>query len=468
MLKDNIIRLVASIIFFWCLGGCTVGPEFEKTVLYSDKQIEKALDLKPTKNEIEKSYLMFNDDILNRLLGMAIENSPTVRIAIQKVKQARLSVKIEQVKGLPTLDAMGQYQYVKESRNIGYILNEDVYQIGLDAAWEIDIFGGIRRRTEAALANTFATIANLENVYVSLTAQVALAYIQLRQAQSMQNLLIQNLKALEDSLLYTQSLRKSGLVNQDQVNQARMSIQNVKFELALVQTQERQSKNQLALLTGQLPESLDYLLKSQSKNLVDKAFAFDINRFFELSANVISERPDVKESLYQLMAQNANVGSAVADLYPKISLSAMLGFQSLHSDGLFNHKSYAYSLTPGFSIPLFYFGQLKNQVKIQKEKYAETFAQYENTFLTAAEEIKNALIALQGSQKQYDSAKNSLYEMEEIYQSEEQRKNAGLANQIELEQAKVKLLSSKQTLLKANAKLYEDVIRFFKAIGSIS
>ena len=468
MLKDNVIRLVATIIFLWCFWGCSVGPDFENPTLYSNEEIEKSLDLKPSGNEIEKSYLMFNDMVLNKLLGMAIENSPTVRIAIQKVKQARLSVQIEQVKGLPTLDAMGQYQYVKESRNIGYVLNEDVYQVGLDAVWEIDIFGGVRRRTEAALANTYATIANLENVYVSLTAQVALAYIQLRQAQSIQDLLTQNLKALEDNLGHTQSLHRSGLVSQDEVNQAKMLIQDIEFELASTQTQEKQAKNQLALLTGKLPTSLDDLLKAQNKNLVDKAFAFDINRFFELPANVISERPDVKESLYQLMTQNANVGAAVSDLYPKISLSAMLGFQSLHSDSLFNHKSYAYSLTPGFSIPLVYFGQLKNQVKIQKEKYTESFAKYENTFLVAAEEIKNALVSLQGSQKQYDAAQNSLFEMEEIYQLEAQRKKAGLINQIELEQAKIKLLNAKQTWLKANAKLYEDVIRFFKAIGSIS
>ena len=150
MQKDNIIRLVVSILFLWCLLGCTVGPDFEKPVLYSDKEIEKALDLKLENDKTQDSYLIFNDPVLNKLLGMAFENSPSVRSAIQKVKQARLSIQVEQVQGLPTLDAVGQYQYVKESRNIGYVFNQDVYQVGLDASWEIDVFGGVRRRTEEA------------------------------------------------------------------------------------------------------------------------------------------------------------------------------------------------------------------------------------------------------------------------------------------------------------------------------
>lgn len=468
MQKDNIIRLISGIIFLWCFWGCTVGPDFEKPVLYSNEKVEKALDLKPKNDKAEDFYLIFNDSVLNKLLLMAFENSPSVRSAIQKVKQARLSVQIEQVNGLPTLDAAGKYQYVKESRNIGYVFNQDIYQVGLDASWEIDIFGGARRRTEEALANAYATIANLENVYVSLAGEVALSYIQLRQSQTMYRLLEEQLKVQKSSLISVQSLYQSGLVSQDEVNQTKISLQNIQSEIVSVQMQIDQSKNQLALLTGQLPNELNDLLKSEKKSLIDKDFSFDVNRFFQMSADVLSDRPDVKASLYQLMAQNAKVGQATADLYPKISLSAMLGFQSLHLDNLLNHKSYAYSLTPGFSIPLFYFGQLKNQLEIQKGKYEELLAEYEQTFLTAAEEIKNAMIAIQTAQKQYDLAKKNLSETLNIYSLSKERKTAGLINQIELDQSEIKLLSARQELIKSNAELYASVVRFFKSIGALS
>ena len=466
MNKDNIIRITAGFVFLCCLLGCTVGNDFEKPQLYSNAQIEQALTLKPQKQEY--SYVIFNDPILEKLQIMAFENSPSIKAAIYRVKQARLSAKIAEVKGLPTLDAAGQYQYVKESRNIGVIADEDIYQVGLDASWELDIFGGARRRAEAAQANAFITIANLENAYVSLAGEVALAYIGLRQSQTDLTIQEQLLTTYRAIFSHTQSLLNAGLITQDELNKADVNVQNTLFQTADIKSKIEQYKNQLALLTGQLPSALDDLLKPQKKNLIDKKFALDTDQFFNLSADVIENRPDVQAALFALRAQNATVGAAIAELYPKVSLSGMLGFQSLHFDKLFDHKSYTYSATPVISLPLFYFGQLKNQVKIEQEKYAESFATYENTFLTAAEEIKNALVSLQSAQKQYQSAVQNLRLMENIYRLAGQRRSAGLINQNELEQAFAGYLTALQSQRSANAALYSNVVRFFKSIGAMS
>ena len=467
-MKNRTLRFVVGILFLFCLVSCTVGPNFETPNLYEDAKIQKALELKPTGKNTKNSYLFFNDPVLNRLIGMAVENAPSVKEAISSVKQARLAVQIAGVQGLPTLNSSAQYEYVKESRNIGYILNQDVYQVGLDASWELDIFGSFRRRSEAALASTYVTIANLENVYVSLTSQVTLAYISLRQGQSMEKLLNQQLEIQNNILSDTLSLWKSGLISQDSLNQIKIDVQNLLSQISTIQMKIKNSENQLALLTGQLPNQMTELLETQNNSIVDKAFDFDIMRFYNMSADVLENRPDVKAALYALKAQNAQIGVAIADLYPKVSLSAMLGFQSLHLTDLFNHKSYAYSVTPSLSMPLFYFGQLKNKVKIEEEKYNQLFAQYENTFLTAAQEIKDTLIALQNGQKQYDTAQKSLVEMETIYHLANNKKEAGLINEIELDKIKIQLLTSRQNYLSANSALYECVVRFFKAIGIVS
>ncbi len=465
MQKDNFIRFAAGAVFLWFLFGCTLGPDFEEPNLYSDKQIEQALDLQPASQNAPDTYRIFNDSVLNRLLDMAVANSPTVRAALGQVKQARLSVRIAEVQGLPTFNASMQHRYVNESRSRGYLFEEDLYQAGLDATWELDIFGGVRRRTEAAVASAYAVIANLQNVYVSLTAQVALAYVSLRQAQADLSLLQKSLKAQQGILKHTISLRASGLVSQDELNKAQIAVQSIKSDIASRQTQIEQFKNQLSLLTGQLPQSLDTLLAEQKKTLVERKFAFNVNRFFNLPADVIEKRPDVDAAAYALMAQNAEVGAAIADLYPKISLAGLLGFQSLHADKLFNHKSYAYSLTPTLSIPLFYFGQLKNQVEIQREKYQESFANYENTFLTVAQEIKDALVMLQGAERQYDAAEKSLAQMENVYRLAEQRRQAGLTTQIDLEEVYLNLLSARRTWIDANSAMYLNSVRFFKAVG---
>ena len=451
-----------------CLSACTVGPDFKEPKLYQDKQIEKALNLKPSDKNIKQSYLIFNDKILNQLISMAIENSPSVKQAISAVKKARLAVRIADVQGLPTLDAAAQYDYVKESRNIGYVLNQDVYQVGLDASWELDIFGSVRRQQEAALASAFVSIANLENVYVSLISQVALSYISLRQAQSLDNLLNQQLEIQKAILSHTQSLWNAGLVSQDVLNTANIDVQNILSSISTNKTQIQYAENQLALLTGKLPGQMKDLLKKQKDSIVDKNFSFDIMSLYNMSANVLENRPDVKASLYELMAQNAQIGVAVADLYPKISLSAMLGFQSLHLDSLLNHKSYAYSATPALSVPLFYFGQLKNKVKIEEEKYNQLFAQYENAFLTAAQEVKDALIGVQDAQKQYDTARQNLFEMKNIYNLSLDKNKAGLINQTDLNKIQNQLLQTKQSYLIANGGLYQAIIRFFKSIGVVS
>ena len=467
-MKNNFLRLCVSILFLWCLFGCTVGPDFEEPKLYENSQIQKALELKPEDKNIKNSYLIFNDKVLNQLISMAVQNAPSIKAAISAVKQARLAYQIADVQGLPTLNAAGQYEYVKESRNIGYVLNQDVYQIGLDASWELDIFGGSRRRSEAALASAYVTIANLENVYVSLISQVSSAYISLRQGQSLEKLLNQQLTIQKAILVDTQSLWKAGLVSQDALNKVKIDEQNIISQISSAQMKIKNAENQLGLLTGKLPDQMNLLLKVQKENIVDKAFSFDVSRFFNISADVVENRPDVKASLYELMAQNAQVGVAISELYPKVSLSAMLGFQSLHLDNLLNHKSYAYSVTPTLSLPLFYFGQLKNKVKIEEEKYNQLFAQYENTFLTAAQEIKDALIALQNAQKQYDTNLKSLQEMKNIYLLMIDKKNSGIVNEIEADKMKIQLLTSEQNYLSANAALYEAVIRFFKSIGVVS
>ena len=234
-MKNNffLCGLVCSI----CLLACTVGPDFKGPKLYQNKQIEKALNLKPSDKNIEQSYLIFNDKILNQLISMAIENSPSVKQAISAVKQARLAIRIGDVKGLPTLDAAAQYDYVKESRNIGYVLNQDVYQVGLDASWELDIFGSVRRQQEATLASAFISIANLENVYVSLISQVAQSYISLRQAQSLDNLLNKQLENQKAILSYTQSLWNAGLVSQDVLNTANIDVQNILSSISTNKTQ---------------------------------------------------------------------------------------------------------------------------------------------------------------------------------------------------------------------------------------
>ncbi len=463
MMRKYAIYLVVCLLVF----GCTVGDDFKKPQLFENAEIEKALDLKPAKRQ-KQNYRLFDDEVLAKLIDMAFASSPSVRQALMRVKQARLSAKIAEVQGLPTLNAAGKYQYVNESKNIGLVYDEDVYQVGLDATWELDIFGGKRRQSEAAAASAYESIANLNNVYLSLASEVALSYTDLRRAQEDALILTQQIKINQQSLRLYRKLYRAGLTSEDKVAEAVIALEKTRTQYNQATQQVEQAKNKLALLTGKLPSSLDKLLAPQKQSLVSRPFMVDVVEFYQLPATVIETRPDVEAALYALKAQNAQVGVAIANLFPKVSLSGMLGFEALHSADLLKHKSYMYSYTPTLSVPLFYFGQLKNQVKVEQASYQEKLAAYEQTFLSAAAEIKDALIAMQSLQKQYDSATSSLARAERIYHLAEQKHGAGLTSQIELLTVKAQYFDAYQEWVASNAALIEAVVRFYKATGAVS
>ena len=158
----------------------------------------------------------------------------------------------------------------------------------------------------------------------------------------------------------------------------------------------------------------------------------------------------------------------MANMFPKISLSGMLGFQALHIDKIFNLNSHAYSYEPMVSIPVFYFGQLKNKLEIEKEGYKEAFLNYENIFLTAASEIKEALNNVAEAFKQYNFIHKQYQQAYNLYNKELERFKAGMTDKISLLSSELNYLTMKRNLVNSNANIYTAVIAFFKSIGAIS
>ncbi|MGN1091000.1 MAG: TolC family protein [Alphaproteobacteria bacterium] len=455
-------------ICFLLLCNCTLGPEFQKPQLYSQEKIQKALDLKPTGQNNYLSYQIFKDKTLNKLIKMAFEESLTVRQAISRIKQSRLQLSIANVQGLPVFDIKGSYQYTKESKNIGYVFDEDIYQIGLDASWELDIFGSARKNAEAQAANVMQTIENLNNVYVSLSAEIALNYIAFRQTQEqikiVHNQVLLNQKILKENKM----LLSSGLATSDVVNQALINLNKYKSDLSTLNNNLLQYKIKLSFLVGKLPDGLDTILSENNDNLITRSVSFNEKELFNLPSTIIEERPDVKAAEYALKAQNAKIGVAMANMFPKISLSGMLGFQALHIDKVFNLNSYAYSYEPMVSIPVFYFGQLKNKLEIEKEGYKEAFLNYENIFLNAASEIKEALNNVAEAFKQYNFIHKQYQQAYNLYNKELERFKAGMTDKISLLSSELNYLTMKKNLVNSNANIYTAVIAFFKSIGAIS
>lgn len=467
MNKKHYIFIIALLIGVGAVNSCTVGPDYERPQFFEDAQIEKSLDLKPVtvKSAAAFSPLDFEDATLNELMYQALNESPTIRLALIRLRQGRQSLKIAEVQGLPMFDASGKYDYANESRNMDTLLRDDYYQIGFDMSWEIDIFGGIRRRTEAAKANMRGALENLKNVHVSMTADVATAYINLRTAEQLLENAKNNLKIQQDIYQTVLAKYKAGLTDEITSDQAKYLVETTRMSIPQLEYQRTAAQNALALLLGKLPGTLNDKLNKEKKNLVQKTFKYNVATLYELPADAIRTRPDVRSAEEQLIAQNAEVGVAIADMFPKVSLSGLLGFQSLHSNNLLNHKSYTYGYIPEVSVPIFHFGALKNNVELQKSLKEEYVIAYEQTLLKAASEINNAMIALQKELERNKAAKTAYQKMSTVSKLNWDKYQKGLIDYSDVLDAEQRRLTAQTQMVNSNSALYQDIVTFYKSIG---
>ena len=449
------------------IAACMVGPDYVRPTVVSDQAVRKALSLhsEQSGNTAPFTLLDFNDPVLNDLIALAERNSPTLKQAVARLKQARATLRMTAAAEAPELDAGAKYNALRESRNMGLMTDDDYYQVGLDASWELDVFGGNRRRTEAAEAGWIGAQAALADVRVSLAAEVALTYIRLRTTEELLQRAKENLAIQKGIAQLTQDKYDTGLTDAISLKQARYAVENTRATIPQLQAEATVQRNALALLTGQLPGMVDDLLASAHNNLVNQPFRYPLNTLYDLPVDIIRRRPDVRAAEESLIAQNALIGAAVADLYPKISVTGFLGFESLKGSDLITGKSFMANAVPQVSLPIFHFGALKNNVELQKQKKEEQVAAYEQAVLQAAGDIRNALVNLENEQKRNRSARAAYRNMTEAAELTRNRYQNGLIEYTDVLNAEERRLSAQEQMIQSNGQQYQNIISFYKAIG---
>lgn len=469
--RMKIIRMYLFILLFLLvlsvLVSCMVGPNYDQPRFFTDSQIEKSLDLKPNDFHGTQPFspLDFQDETLTELLNTAVQNSPTIRSAMTKLRQSRAGLRISEAALLPTFDASAKYNYENESHNMGLALQEDYYQIGLDMAWEIDIFGGTRRRIESAEASLQGAVENLKNVHVSLVADVCSVYIQLRQTEQLIKNANHNLRVQTEIYQTVKEQYDAGLTSEIALNQAKYLVETTKMSIPRLTYQQQAAQNALAVLVGVLPGRLNDMLSAQKTNLIQKKFVYDEAGLYALPADIIRRRPDVRVAEERLIAGNAAVGAAIADMFPKVSLSGMLGFGSLKFQDLVEHNSYQYGYVPQVSLPIFHFGALKNNVELKKAVKEEYLIAYEQALLGAAQEIKNALVAIETEKKRNQSARTAYQKMTAVSELNWDKYRRGLIEYADVLDAEQRRLSAQTQMVESNGSLYQNIVTYYKSIG---
>jgi len=449
------------------LSSCTVGPDYQRPKFFNKSEVAKNLKLEQANASpvYHDWYKQFNDPALNGLIEQAWSTSPNVKIAVHKLRQARYALRRSNVQSFPMFDINSGYNYEKTGKDTGFSITRDYYQLGMDASWELDIWGADRRAKEAASAVFKAAGANLDNVRLVMAGEVANNYINLRTNQEQLRVARQNLKLQQDIYELVKQKYDTGLTDFIALNQSQYAVESTKTLIPQLETNIEAYKNAIAVLLGVLPDELQYTLDNTTGNMIRRRLGYNLEQLYRLRVDIIRQRPDVRIAEQNLIAENAAVGQAVANLYPNVSLNGFIGWQGGNVSGLISGSNAAYSYSPALKLPFFHWNQLMNAVNEQKEIKEQYVLAYQNSILRAVSELRNSVVAIRQEKERNQAYRKSVNNMRNVLKYTLSKYKNGLIDFNDLLIAEQELLKAQTELLASNGTIYQSVVAFYKAAG---
>ncbi len=366
------------------LAGCAaVGPNYAAPDLPLAAAWTNAAAPQAPADDMSRWWQRLGDPLLSELIAQAMQSNLDVRDAQARLREARARRALAGAQRVPSVTAGGSAALARSSAQSG---TSESYTAGFDASWEIDVFGGQRRAVEAADADLAASRASLDAARVTLAAEVARNYVELRAYQQRLAIARSNLDAQSETLQLTEWRAQAGLIGSLEVEQARANREQTRAQIPTLQTSAAQSQHRLAILLGLAPAALDARLAA-AVPIPQPPDAIAVG----IPADVLRQRPDVRAAERTLAAETARIGQAEAARYPAFNLSGSIGAEAL---GLGVGGTVTKSLAASVAATIFDGGRLAQQVEIQRAVRERALASYEAAVLTALEDVENALVAL--------------------------------------------------------------------------
>lgn len=406
-------------------------------------------------SSLSEWWLRFNDPLLGRLVTQSLQANTSVQTAQAALRQARALRDVSAAGLLPAVDASASVQRNRADRRL-----TNSIAAGVDASWELDIFGVRRSALNASEATVRASAASLGDVQVSIAAEVALDYIALRSAQARLAIADSNLLSQQETLQITQWRLQAGLVTSLEAEQARASAEQTRALLPPLQINIEQNRHALAVLTGRPPAALSALLAAVSP--VPQAAD---HLALSIPAETLRQRPDVRAAEHRVTAAAASVAQAEAARLPNFSLGGSLGLNALTLGSLTNAASVVATLLAGVTMPLFDGGAARAQVRAQQAALDQDVMAYQAVVLSALQDVENALIALRNDRLRLLSLQNAAAAAGNAALMARQRYRSGLVDfQVVLETQRTQL-TTQDSVASAAADVSSDHVRLYKALG---
>lgn len=475
----NRTRILPAVLVSSALlvSGCAmVGPDFQKPEAevpekWSSVSDEEGIVRSETADHREW-WKNFNDPILDTLIQMAYEQSLTLQIAALRVYEARAILGVAASTLYPQSQrATASAGSVRLSENaepianlppaVGSLVDTSFsnYRLGLDAAWELDFWGRFRRGVESADANLAATVATYEDVLITLTGEVATAYILLRTLEERLTYAESNVALQQRSYEIASVRQRNGLVTELDVQLARTLLGSTRATIPVIKSGIRKAKLALGLLLGTPPGELPILNEPGMIPVSPENVAVGI------PADLLRRRPDIRRSELQAAAQSARIGIAKADFYPALRLTGTVGYAANSSGDLFDSNSFYGLGAVGFSWKILNYGRLKNNVRIQDAKFEQLVAAYQHKVLNAAREVEDGLVSFVNAREQVTYLTDSVDAARRAADLAQTQYRDGIISYSLVLDAQRFLLLNEDLLTEARGKVAVSLIATYKALG---
>jgi len=455
------LGLFASMLL---LSACAVGPDY-KTPVQAPVVLQNApAGAFSTANPEAQWWKAFNDPVLDGLVTQALAGNLDIRVAVARVDEARALFKDARLDQVPRVTASGAYQKSDQQQpgSNGQRVESETYQAGFDAGWEIDLFGRVRRGVESARAEAGAARADLRDAQVTIAAEVARNYLELRGAQARLAVANRNLDTQRETLRLTKVRYDAGAGNPIDVASAQARLNATEAVIPALITAEKRANYRLCVLVGKRPGELDAALAAKTDAEVTPLIAaLPIGD----AADLLRRRPDVQAAERRLAAQTAKVGVATADLFPRVRVTGFIGFLSGTASGFGNSASQAWSVAPSVSWPALDLGGAHQRLKAAEARNDAALASYDQTVLRALEDLETALVAYRQQQAQLVSLTNQAAASRRAAELARIQYKEGGIDFLVLLDAERTLLAAEDSLTVAETGVNTNVVAIYKALG---
>lgn len=397
----------------------------------------------------------FDDPTLSALIDKSIAGNLNLQLARARLHEARARLGVANAGEYPDLTGNGS-----ASRNRSNSQTQNFYATGFDASWELDIFGGVRRSREAALADLTAGIEDRRDILVSLLAEVATNYLQARTFQGRLRVATENIALQADTLQLADWRQQAGLSDELAVQQARYNLAATRAQLPALRTGLEGCLNRLAVLTGERPGQIHQLLNAPAPLPAPPPEVL-----VGVPAEALRQRPDLRRAEQQLAAATARIGVATADLYPKFRLSGSIGVETVDSADILAAASRAWKFGPSFSWPVFDGGQIRRNIEVQSALQEQKLIQYQSVVLSALEEVENALTTYVEEQRHQAALAEAAEAARAAAGLARDKYLGGLQDFSTVLDAQRSQLSFEDQLAQSQGAICTDLVRLYKALG---